>query len=99
MQAKITYQFSNPLWKSGMEGAWHFVSIPMDISKEIREHLQWQEEGWGRMKATVRIGETEWNTSIWFDSKAGCYILPIKSAVRKKLSIQVGDTLEVTLLI
>lgn len=73
MQAKIKYEFSAKLWKYNGQGGWFFVSLPKNIPKEIREHLKWQEEGWGRMKATAIIGELELRTAIWFDKKADTY--------------------------
>lgn len=71
------------MWRHASEGGWYFVSLPKDISKEIRDNLQWQEEGWGRMKATADIDGFQWDTSIWFDTKHATYILPIKAAIRK----------------
>ena len=46
-----------------------FCFFTHDISKEIRENLKWQEEGWGRMKATASVKQIEWDTAIWFDKK------------------------------
>lgn len=98
MQAKITHTFSNPLWKD-KSGGWSFVTVPKNISKEIRGQLQWQEEGWGRMKVTAIIEQLEWKTSIWFDTKMDTYILPVKAEVRKKLSLKEGNLLNVTILV
>ena len=97
MQAKIKYSFSAKIWKHNGTGGWHFVSLPNHISKEIREHLQWQEEGWGRMKSTAKIKNSEWKTAIWFDKKHNTYLLPIKSEVRKKNSLKENDQIEVTI--
>ena len=40
---------------------------------------------------------TEWQTSIFPDSKAGAYLLPIKSDVRKKQKIMADDDVQVSL--
>lgn len=90
MIAKIKYDFSAKLWRHSASGGWHFISVPKNISKEIRAHLQWQEEGWGRMKALACICDKSWETSIWFDKKENTYILPIKAAVRKNLLLKEG---------
>lgn len=95
MESKVKFEFSAKLWQYGGEGSWHFVSLPKDISNEIREHFQWQEEGWGRMKMVAEINEFRWETSIWFDSKMKIYLLPIKAEVRKKLKLKVEDELMV----
>ena len=97
MAGKIQYQFNTKIWRHHTPGGWYFVSIPMDISKEIRQNLQWQEEGWGRMKATARIGETRWESAIWFDTKKNCYILPIKAEIRKKTTLELNHNIEMSL--
>ncbi len=79
-------------WKYSGAAGWHFVSLPEALSKEIREHLKWQEEGWGRLKALAKIGQSEWDTAIWFDSKLKTYLLPIKAEIRKKEKIKAGDS-------
>lgn len=96
MQAKINYEFSGILWKDS-PGGWVFISIPKNISKEIRENLQWQEEGWGRMKATAIIKEIKWDTAIWFDTKMNTYLLPVKSEIRKKACLKLDDVIPVSI--
>ncbi|MBY5951613.1 DUF1905 domain-containing protein [Algoriphagus marincola] len=93
MQGKIRYDFSAQVWKSPGMGGWVFVSLPQDLSQEIREHLSWQEEGWGRMKAKAEIKGFEWDTAIWFDKKHDTYLLPLKADIRKKTQVNVGDTI------
>ncbi len=99
MQAKINYDFSNSIWRSSETGGWYFVSVPKDMSAEIRKHLQWQEEGWGRMKATAKVNAVEWDTAIWFDKKQETYLLPLKAAIRKKANLQLGDRIAVRILV
>ena len=99
MKGKIKYQFSADLWKDKAEGGWYFVTLPQDYSDEIRNELQWQEEGWGRMKASAEINELNWDTSIWFDTKSKRYILPLKAVIRKKLSLKDGDKLEISVFV
>lgn len=99
MQANIKYDFSSKLWKSGGPGGWHFISLPNDLAKEIRENLKWQEEGWGRMKASAMINDLEWDTAIWFDKKADTYLLPVKAEIRNKTRIKSGNVVAVSLLI
>ena len=91
MQANIRYEFSAKLWKSSSPGAWFFLSIPKEISKEIRENLRWQEEGWGRMKVSACIQDIKWNTAIWFDTRMDTYLLPLKSEIRKKTGLKPDD--------
>ncbi|XOV94482.1 MAG: DUF1905 domain-containing protein [Bacteroidota bacterium] len=90
-KGKIKYDFTTKMWRHNSTGGWYFVSLPKDLSKEIREHFQWQEEGWGRMKAFAGIGEMTWESSIWFDTKMDTYILPIKADIRKRLNLEVDQ--------
>ena len=62
MITKIKYEFSAKIWQHSAPGGWYFVSLPVELSNEIRENLKWQEEGWGRLKASAKIGNSEWNT-------------------------------------
>ncbi|WP_420601854.1 DUF1905 domain-containing protein [Flagellimonas sp.] len=97
MKGKIKYEYVTKMWKNGSTGGWHFVSLPQNLSKEIRDNLKWQEEGWGRMKALAQIGELVWETSIWFDTKVNTYILPIKAEIRKKRNLTIGQTIEINI--
>ncbi|MCE2788401.1 MAG: DUF1905 domain-containing protein [Saprospiraceae bacterium] len=94
---KIRFEFTALVWQHSSSGHWHFVSLPEDSSAEIRTSLQWQEEGWGRLKARARLGKTDWDTAIWFDTRHNTYLLPIKSAVRKTEKIVPGKEVCVTI--
>ena len=43
----------------------------------------------------VRIGNTEWTTSLW--PKDGRYVVPLKAAVRRAERIDLGDVITVCL--
>ena len=60
------------------------------MAKEIREHFKQEEAGWGRLKVTASIGNTEWKTAIWFDTKRKTYLLPLKADIRKKERLETG---------
>ncbi len=100
----IEFEFEATVWVHASDnqgnskgGSWHFVTLPVELSLEIRSQLAWQEEGWGRLKATAQIGSTSWKTAIWYDTQHGSYLLPIKSDVRKKENIAVGDLINIKL--
>lgn len=94
---KMKYAFTAAIWQHSGTGGWHFVSVPKAISDEIRANLQSEEEGWGRMKAVAQIGQSEWTTAIWFDTKHQLYLLPIKAEIRKKEKITSSQDLQVWL--
>lgn len=97
LQVKITYGFTGKIWKHKASGGWFFVSLPRDISKEIREHLKWQEEGWGRMKASAKVNGIEWESAIWFDKKLNTYSLPLKVDIRRKASLNLDEKITVSI--
>ena len=80
---------------------WNFLFMPQDLAKEIRAMHKHQEEGWGRMKVTAKIGGSQWKTSIWFDTKNDTYLLPVKAAIRKKekIEMKVGNEVKTTIYI
>ena len=96
MQKNILFDFKASVWQHN-GGGWFFVSLPEELSNEIRENLQWQEEGWGRMKAKAECNEVNWETAIWYDTKHKTYILPLKADVRKKAKLSPNDEVEVSI--
>ncbi|WP_428224494.1 DUF1905 domain-containing protein [Flavobacterium sp.] len=99
MEFLIKYTFSATIWQYEGPNGWYFVSLPQDISKEIRDNLKWQEEGWGRLKASAQIGTYEWKTAVWFDTKQNTYLLPIKADVRTKCKLEKGQVTEVSVFV
>jgi hypothetical protein len=94
-----TFTFSAEIWLWDFESgtAWVFVSLPEDVSSEIRSVARAPKPGFGSIRVDVRIGNSAWKTSIFPDSKVGRYILPLKKSVRRAEGVDVGDMVEVTL--
>ena len=88
--AEIRYEFTAKLWQYAGPAGWYFVSLPKSLAKEIRNSLKSEEEGWGRLKVTAKIGNSEWKTAIWFDTKLSTYLLPLKAEVRIKENLITG---------
>ncbi|MEP7167264.1 MAG: DUF1905 domain-containing protein [Candidatus Woesebacteria bacterium] len=85
------------VWLYPGKTAWHFVSIPIETTKEIDFYFAHEKRGWGSLPVRVTIGESIWKTSIFPDKKTGTFLLPIKAAVRKAENIQ--DTDAITLIL
>ena len=73
-----------------------FLSVPLDVSEEIVDIVP-DRRGFGSVPVGVQIGDTTWRTSVFPDTKSGCFVLPIKKAVRTAERVDVGDTVEVEL--
>ncbi|MFI9456778.1 DUF1905 domain-containing protein [Amycolatopsis sp. NPDC052450] len=84
------------VWDARREETWTFVSLPEDISEEIREIADGPRRGFGAVRVQVGIGGSKWKTSIFPDAKRGAYVLPVKKAVRKAEGIEEGDIAKVT---
>jgi hypothetical protein len=97
MKFIIPFDFEATLWKADGNSGWHFVSLPISLSQEIRHLFQKEEEGWGRLPVMALIRDTSWDTAIWFDTKNNTYLLPIKSEIRKKENISVGTIEKITI--
>ena len=44
---------------------------------------------------TAKIGNTQWETAIWFDTKLDTYLLPLKAEIRKKEKIETEKEVEI----
>ncbi len=93
----MKYSFSSEIWLWQGKGAWHFVTLPKDISVEIKEAFGTGRPGFGSIRVSATIKDYSWQTSIFPDSKSGSYLLPVKAEIRKKAEISAGDTVEFNL--
>jgi Domain of unknown function (DUF1905) len=87
--ADLAFAFTSKLWEYQGKGAWHFITVPADISATIK--MLTQRNGFGSVRVNARISETGWKTSLFPDAKSGCYFLPVKADVRKAVKVVAGD--------
>ena len=90
-----TYTISAKVWLWSGKGAWHFVTVPSDVSAQITEMFGYLKTNWGSLKAKLTIGETTWETSLFPDSKSGGYLIPLKAEIRRKEKINIDDIVEI----
>ena len=81
------------VWVYPGKGGWHFVTLPRKQSAEIRARFGANARGWGSLPITVRVGNTEWATSLFPEKKSSCYLFAIKAEIRKQEEISAGDTI------
>ena len=79
-------------WKGG---PWHFATVPPRPSARIRSLFGPTARGWGSIRVRLRVGDTEWDTSLFPERKTKSYIFAIKAGVRKTEDIGAGDTITV----
>ena len=90
--------FTGPLkiW-TGADGSAHFMSVPKELSGEIRAHSLLVRRGFGSVKVQVTINEVRWETSVFPSKSSGGYFLPVKIAVVRKTGIAADDLVTVSL--
>lgn len=95
----VTYEFDAKmwLWDARKTDSWTFVSLPTDLADDILELAAPYARGFGSVRVEVGIGATVWRTSIFPDSKARTYVLPVKREVRRAEGIEAGDRVRVRL--
>lgn len=73
----------------------YFVPVPQTQSAKIKAEAARLTYGWGVIPVTVKIGKTEFTTSLF--PKNGIYLVPIKNVVRLAEDLDVDDQVSVTL--
>jgi len=76
---------------------YHFVRVPDDAAGLIHALAPMVTYGWGVIPAEGRIGATDFTTALF--PKDGGYLVPIKDAVRKAEGLEIGDAVDVLLVI
>ncbi|CUU60535.1 protein of unknown function (DUF1905) [Parafrankia irregularis] len=84
-------------WAARRPDSWVFVSLPVDVSEEIRDLTGGLRRGFGSLRVRATLGGSTWRTSIFPDSKRGSYVLPVKRAVRKAEALEIGDVTSTTI--
>jgi len=82
-------EFDAKIWYWRGPAPWFFVTVPDKHCDELRAISGFVTYGWGMIPAKVRVGKTEWTTSLF--PKDGSYIVPIKASVRKAENLEEGD--------
>ncbi len=93
----MRYSFTEPIWEHDGPAAWYFITLPHDVTDEIDELTEGRQRGFGSVRVRVTVGATTWATSIFPDTKAGSFVLPVKKAVRSAEGLADGDPVAVDL--
>ena len=91
------YTFSAELWRVQGADPWHFVSLPPEVSDDIRARFGAHVSRFGSVKVEAVVGSTKWGTSLFPDKSRGTYLLPVKKAVRIAEALEEGDVATVSL--
>ncbi len=86
-------EFSGRIWYWRGPSPYLFVTVPQAESSDLRAISSIVSYGWGVIPVQVRIGRTEWKTSLF--PKDGLYLVPIKVMVQKAERIGEGDRVSI----
>lgn len=89
-------EFTAELWRWKAQDGWFFVTVPAEASALVRERPR-PPRGFGSVRVRATIGDSVWATSVFPDSESGCYVLPVKKAIRMAQSVDEGDPVDVRL--
>jgi hypothetical protein len=85
----VNLEFAGELFSWRGPAPYHFITVPEEACVEIRAVSRLVSYGWGVIPVSVRIGETEFETSLF--PKDGGYVVPIKDVVRNAEGLVEGD--------
>ena len=88
------FAFSAKLWRSSAGAGWFFLTLPEAHTMPIKTRALGQMKSFGSLRVTAKIGKTTWDTSIFFDTKAGAFVLPVKTDIRRKEGLALGGAVK-----
>ena len=91
----MNIEFTGKIWFWRGPAPWYFVTVPAEQSRELKAISGLVTYGWGVIPVHVRIGQSEWKTSLF--PKDGRYIVLIKASVRKAETLEEGDKVTIHL--
>jgi hypothetical protein len=91
----MNIEINGKIWYWRGPAPWYFVTVPVQQSRDLKAIVGFVTYGWGMIPVSVRIGQTEWQTSLF--PKDGRYLVPIKASVRNAEKLKEGDTVTVRL--
>ena len=72
-------------------GGWVYVAVPKQYTKELKQRRR----AWGMYPITAHVADTSWKTKLMM-KKGGDFFVALKSVVRDKEKIIVGDRITVS---
>jgi Domain of unknown function (DUF1905) len=91
------FHVKSKVWVFSGDSSWHFLTVPTDTTKKIDKLFSGLKAGFGSLPVEVSLGKSTWQTSIFPDSKAKTYLLPLKAKIRKVEKISEGDDVQFSL--
>ena len=98
LQDDLTLEFTAPLWRwDARREFWTFVSLPAEVTDEVRDLAADLPRGFGAVRVLARVGTAQWRTSVFPQESTGPSVLPIKRSVRTANALDLGAPVPVWL--
>ena len=91
----MIFEFTGKIFYWRGPAPYLFVTVPEEQSRDIKAVSQLVTYGWGVIPVHVRIGKTEWQTSLF--PKDGRYLVPIRKSVQTAEQLEEGSTVTIQL--
>lgn len=95
--AKLRFQFDGEVWFYTNPGAVYFVSLPREMSADILDLEGQSLNPWGTVPVAATIGDFTWASSMFPRKERKCYDLPLNATVRKRVGLQAGSIISITI--
>jgi len=83
--------FKGTVQKFPGRSGWHYVAVPKKYTPELKE----QRRAWGMYPIIANVGHTTWKTKLMM-KKGGDFFVALKSDIRNKEKIVVGDRVAIS---
>jgi hypothetical protein len=87
------FLIESQVWRWPGTYGWHFAHVDRKLNGKIRANSKSYGSGFIKIRATV--GNTSWDTALFPYKKEDCFLISIKSSVRKKEDIFEGDKVKI----
>lgn len=91
----MRFEFSGEIFQWRGPAPYYYVAVPEEESADIKDASSLLTYGWGVIPVRVRIGETEWETSLF--PRQGRYLVPLKDKVRRVEALSDGDVVTIVM--
>ncbi len=95
--AQLRFQFEGEVWFYTNPAAVYFVSLPGEMSADILDLVGQSLNPWGTVPVDATIGDFTWASSMFPRKDRQCYDLPLNAKIRKRVGLQAGNIIAVTI--